>query len=151
MLLVFSTIIIGGLTRLTDSGLSITKWELFTGIIPPLNESDWLKYFSLYKMIPQYELINKDMSLEDFKIIYYWEYLHRVIGRIIGLFFLIPLLYFHFSKKIPSQSSLINSFDLDTLFIKAANICEKYNLNEDFNNIENLYLEDYTKLEFEWE
>ena len=88
LLLVFSTIIIGGLTRLTDSGLSITRWELFTGIIPPLNENDWLKYFSLYKMIPQYELINKDMSLEDFKIIYYWEYIHRVIGRIIGLFFL---------------------------------------------------------------
>ena len=106
LLLVFSTIIIGGLTRLTDSGLSITKWELFTGIIPPLNESDWLKYFSLYKMIPQYELINKDMSLEDFKIIYYWEYLHRVIGRIIGLFFLIPLLYFHFSKKIEKKYML---------------------------------------------
>tara|TARA_Y200000002_G_C22570795_1_gene616549 strand:- start:70 stop:1020 length:951 start_codon:yes stop_codon:yes gene_type:complete len=93
-------IIVGGLTRLTDSGLSITEWELFKGVLPPLNNDSWERYFSLYKGIPQYQLINKDMTIEQFKIIYYWEYFHRMFGRIIGLFFLIPLLYFHFKTKI---------------------------------------------------
>ena len=100
LLLVFGIIIVGGLTRLTNSGLSITEWELFKGILPPLNELDWNKYFQLYKQIPQYELINPGMSMEEFKIIYYWEYFHRIFARIIGIFFLVPLVYFHFSKKI---------------------------------------------------
>ncbi len=98
--LIFLMIIVGGLTRLTDSGLSITEWELFSGIIPPLNNVVWEKYFELYKTIPQFELINPQMSLEEFKVIFYWEYAHRILGRIIGLFFLIPLIYFHFFKKI---------------------------------------------------
>ena len=92
--MVFAMIIIGGLTRLTDSGLSITEWELFTGILPPLNDETWNKYFSLYKEIPQYQLINANMSIEEFKIIFYWEYFHRILGRVIGLFFLVPLIYF---------------------------------------------------------
>lgn len=100
LILVFSTIVIGGLTRLTDSGLSITKWELVSGIFPPLNETAWINYFELYKQIPQFKLLNPDMSLSEFKIIFYWEYGHRIIARVIGLFFLIPLIYFHFSKKI---------------------------------------------------
>ena len=87
LLLVFGIIIVGGLTRLTNSGLSITEWELFKGILPPLNELDWNKYFQLYKQIPQYELINPGMSMEEFKIIYYWEYFHRIFARIIGIFF----------------------------------------------------------------
>ncbi len=103
LLLVISTILIGGLTRLTGSGLSITEWELFKGIIPPLSQNEWLEYFELYKKIPQYELVNKSMSLDEFKIIYYWEYAHRIIARFIGLFFLIPLLYFHFTKKIEKK------------------------------------------------
>ena len=100
MLLVFLIIIIGGLTRLTNSGLSITEWELFKGIFPPLNDAAWENYFSLYKEIPQYQLLNFNLSLNEFKIIYYWEYAHRLIARFLGLFFLIPLIYFYFSKKI---------------------------------------------------
>jgi len=100
LILVFFIIIIGGLTRLTNSGLSITEWELFKGILPPLTENSWIYYFDLYKKIPQYELLNFDMNLDDFKIIFYWEYFHRIIARIIGLFFLIPLIYFYMSKKI---------------------------------------------------
>ena len=103
MLLVFFIIIVGGLTRLTNSGLSITEWELFIGILPPLNENSWVQYFEQYKKIPQYKLLNFNMSLDEFKIIFYWEYFHRILGRIIGLFFLIPLIYFHFSKKIKKE------------------------------------------------
>ena len=87
LLLVFFIIIVGALTRLTNSGLSITEWELFTGILPPLNNESWVIYFQLYKEIPQYKLLNFDMSLEEFKIIFYWEYFHRNLGRLIGLFF----------------------------------------------------------------
>ena len=101
--LVFLMVIVGGLTRLTNSGLSITEWELFSGILPPLNNDSWNRYFSLYKEIPQYELINSDMTIEKFKIIFYWEYFHRLLGRIIGIFFLIPLLYFHFILKVDKK------------------------------------------------
>mgnify|MGYP003981476701 FL=1 len=90
LILVFSIIIIGGLTRLTNSGLSITEWELFKGIFPPTNKTSWDKYFNLYKEIPQYKLLNQNMNLNDFKIIFYWEYFHRMIARFIGLFFLVP-------------------------------------------------------------
>tara|TARA_A100001015_G_C14839458_1_gene651893 strand:- start:32 stop:982 length:951 start_codon:yes stop_codon:yes gene_type:complete len=96
-------IAVGGLTRLTDSGLSITEWELFTGILPPLNNDAWEKYFSLYKEIPQYQLINNDMNIDEFKIIFYWEYFHRILGRLIGIFFLFPLIYFHFIGKINNK------------------------------------------------
>lgn len=100
LFLVFSIIIIGGLTRLTNSGLSITEWELFNGILPPLNENSWDVYFKKYKQIPQYKLLNFNMSLSEFKIIFYWEYFHRILAKIIGLFILIPLIFFYFSKKI---------------------------------------------------
>tara|TARA_B100000941_G_scaffold218042_1_gene160854 strand:+ start:515 stop:1537 length:1023 start_codon:yes stop_codon:yes gene_type:complete len=103
LFLVFSIIIIGGLTRLTDSGLSITQWELFKGILPPLNESSWNNYFELYKTIPQYKLLNYNMSIDEFKVIFYWEYIHRNLGRFIGIFFLIPLIYFHFTNKIDKK------------------------------------------------
>ncbi len=98
--LVFFIIIIGGLTRLTNSGLSITEWELFEGILPPLNQTSWDLYFNQYKEIPQYKLLNFNMSLNEFKIIFYWEYFHRMIARFIGLFFLIPLIYFYLTRKI---------------------------------------------------
>ncbi len=100
MSLIFLMIIVGGLTRLTDSGLSITEWELFKGILPPLSQSSWDSYFELYKNIPQYKILNPLMTLSEFKIIFFWEYAHRMLGRFIGLFFLLPLLYFHFFTKI---------------------------------------------------
>ena len=100
LVLVFTTIIIGGLTRLTDSGLSITEWELFKGILPPLSNASWNNYFNLYKEIPQYKILNSSMSLQEFKVIFYWEYFHRMLGRIIGIFFLLPLIYFHIKQKI---------------------------------------------------
>jgi len=90
---------IGGLTRLTDSGLSITAWELFTGILPPLNNNDWNSYFSEYKKIPEYQIINFTMTLDEFKIIFYWEYAHRLVARIVGLFCLIPLIFFSLKFK----------------------------------------------------
>ncbi len=92
--LVALIIIVGGLTRLTDSGLSITQWQLFTGIFPPLTETSWNHYFDLYKKIPEYQLQNFSMSISEFKIIFWWEYIHRLLGRIIGLFFLLPLIFF---------------------------------------------------------
>ncbi len=103
LLLVFSIIIVGGLTRLTDSGLSITEWELFKGILPPMSNASWQSYFDEYKKIPQYQLINYDMNLNQFKIIFYWEYFHRVLARLIGLFFLIPLIFFYLSRKIQKE------------------------------------------------
>ena len=89
-------IVIGGLTRLTDSGLSITEWNLFSGILPPLNEENWNKYFNLYKEIPEYKLQNSSMTLYEFKVIFWWEWLHRFLGRLIGLSFLLPLLFFSY-------------------------------------------------------
>ena len=102
-ILVFLIIIVGGLTRLTDSGLSITEWELIKGILPPLNNNSWEIYFDQYKKIPQYKLLNFDMTLNEFKIIFYWEYLHRILARLIGLFFIIPLFFFYISKRIKKK------------------------------------------------
>ena len=107
--LVVMMIIIGGLTRLTDSGLSITKWDLFSGILPPLNTKDWENYFSLYKQIPEYKLLNFSMTLEEFKVIYWWEFSHRLLGRIVGILYIIPLVYFTISKTI-SRKSLISLY-----------------------------------------
>ena len=109
-ILVFIMVIVGGLTRLTNSGLSITEWELFTGILPPMTQARWDMYFDAYKKIPQYYLLNHNMTIDEFKIIFYWEYFHRILGRIIGLFFLIPLIFFYYTKKIKKnylQVSLI--------------------------------------------
>ena len=89
-------IIIGGLTRLTDSGLSITEWQLFSGFLPPLNESDWKNYFNLYKEIPEFKLQNYSMTLQEFKVIFWWEWIHRFLGRLMGISFLIPLFIFSF-------------------------------------------------------
>jgi cytochrome c oxidase assembly protein subunit 15 len=100
IILIILMIIIGGLTRLTDSGLSITEWQLFSGILPPLNSSQWDKYFQLYKEIPQYKFLNYDMTISEFKVIFFWEYLHRMLGRLIGLTFLIPFIYFIYKSII---------------------------------------------------
>ena len=93
-LLIAIMIIIGGLTRLTDSGLSITEWQLFSGILPPLNNTEWDNYFDLYKTIPEFKLQNYSMTLNEFKIIFWWEWAHRFFGRLIGISFLLPLIYF---------------------------------------------------------
>ena len=103
LILVFLIIIVGGLTRLTDSGLSITEWELFKGLLPPLSVNSWNEYFDEYKKIPQYKLLNSNMTIDEFKVIFYWEYFHRMLARLIGLFFLVPLIYFYFSKKIRNE------------------------------------------------
>ena len=103
ILLLFSMIIVGGLTRLTDSGLSITQWELFKGILPPFTNQSWDNYFSLYKKIPQFELVNNNMDLNEFKTIFLWEYAHRMLGRLIGLFFLIPFIYFVYKKAFTKE------------------------------------------------
>ena len=87
-------ILVGGLTRLTDSGLSITTWELFVGLLPPLTDEKWKDYFDLYKTIPEYKEQNFNMSLNEFKIIFWWEWGHRQLGRLIGLVVLLPMIYF---------------------------------------------------------
>lgn len=98
--LVFVMIVVGGATRLTDSGLSITEWKPIHGAIPPLTDADWQAVFEKYKQIPEYRLVNKGMALADFKFIFWWEWGHRVLGRLIGLVFAMPLLAFWWSGCI---------------------------------------------------
>ena len=105
-------IVVGGLTRLTDSGLSITKWQLFSGFLPPLNQEDWISYFNLYKQIPEFKLQNYNMNMQEFKIIFWWEWAHRFLGRLIGIGFLIPLIYFSFKISISKLYSLYLIFFL---------------------------------------
>lgn len=93
-------VILGGITRLTGSGLSITRWDIVSGVIPPMNYQQWLEAFDLYKQTPQYHKINSAFELKDFKFIYFWEYAHRLWVRILGFVFLIPFLIFLVRKKI---------------------------------------------------
>ena len=99
--LVFLMVVVGGITRLTESGLSITEWKPITGALPPLNEADWASEFEKYKQTPEYQQINKGMAMDDFKFIYFWEWAHRQLGRFIGLAFAIPLLWFWVKSSIP--------------------------------------------------
>ena len=105
-------IVVGGLTRLTDSGLSITKWQLFSGIFPPLNNSEWIEYFNLYKQIPEFKLQNYDMTMNEFKVIFWWEWIHRFLGRLIGITFLIPLIYFTYRTSFKKMFNLYLIFFL---------------------------------------
>ena len=98
--MVVAMIFIGGATRLTGSGLSMVEWRPLLGFLPPLTEVEWIRIFELYKLSPEFIQINTWMSLSDFKFIFFWEYFHRVWGRLIGLFFLIPLIYFIFVKRL---------------------------------------------------
>lgn len=98
--LIFIMVIIGGITRLTNSGLSISDYRLITGTVPPLNEQEWTEAFELYKQYPEYQKLHYHFNLEDFKGIYFWEWLHRLTGRLIGLVFIIPFLYFLFTKQL---------------------------------------------------
>ena len=94
LVMIMLIILVGGLTRLTDSGLSITTWELFVGLFPPLSNEKWIDYFNLYKTIPEYNEQNFNMTLSEFKIIFWWEWAHRQLGRLIGLSVLLPMIYF---------------------------------------------------------
>src|SRR5262245_8610854 len=92
--LIFFMVSLGGATRLTGSGLSITEWQPIMGAVPPLSDAAWQEAFEKYKQIPQYEHVNRGMSLAAFKLIYWWEWTHRSLGRLIGVVFLVPFLYF---------------------------------------------------------
>jgi len=109
--LVFIMVIVGGITRLTHSGLSISNYKLISGTIPPMNEIEWNEAFDLYKQYPEYQKLNYNMNLEEFKDIYFWEWIHRVIGRFIGLVFIIPFLYFLIRKQL-SRSTIKKSIIL---------------------------------------
>jgi len=112
--LIFIMVVVGGITRLTHSGLSISNYKLISGTIPPMNEIEWQEAFDLYKQYPEYQKINKDFSLQDFKDIYFWEWLHRFIGRFIGMVFIIPFLYFLLKKQL-TKSTIKKSILLLTL------------------------------------
>ncbi|MEC3907593.1 COX15/CtaA family protein [Tamlana sp. 2201CG12-4] len=102
--LIFIMVIVGGITRLTDSGLSISNYKLITGTIPPIGEQEWQEAFDLYKQYPEYQKLHNHFTLEDFKSIYFWEWLHRVIGRAIGLIFIIPFIYFLIRKQLTGST-----------------------------------------------
>lgn len=99
--LVFAIIVVGGITRLTESGLSIVEWAPVSGAVPPLTEASWEAEFAAYQATPQYAQVNTGMSLSEFKNIYFWEYVHRLLGRVIGLAFAVPLLWFAVRRAIP--------------------------------------------------
>ncbi|PWI30368.1 heme A synthase [Flavobacteriaceae bacterium LYZ1037] len=102
--LIFIMVIIGGITRLTDSGLSISNYKLITGTIPPIGEAEWQEAFELYQQYPEFQKLHSHFTLEDFKGIYFWEWLHRVIGRLIGIVFFIPFLYFLLTKQLTKKT-----------------------------------------------
>jgi cytochrome c oxidase assembly protein subunit 15 len=104
--LILAMVIVGGATRLTESGLSITEWQPLLGAIPPMNESDWLAAFEKYQQIPQYSHLNEGMSLAAFKTIYWWEWGHRFLGRLIGIAFALPLLFFWLTGRLTRQTGV---------------------------------------------
>ena len=101
--LIFFMILLGGVTRLTHSGLSMVEWKPLMGIIPPLTSQDWQDSFDMYKLYPEYQKVNKGMSISEYKYIFMYEYLHRILGRIIGLVFFIPFLFFYFTGRIQKK------------------------------------------------
>ena len=102
-LMIFLMIVVGGITRLTLSGLSITEWKPLIGVIPPLSSADWTAEFAKYKQVPEYRAVHYAMSLAEFKSIYYWEYLHRLLGRVIGLAFAVPFAWFVARRQLQRQ------------------------------------------------
>lgn len=113
LIMLIGQVVLGGITRLTGSGLSITRWDIITGVIPPLNQQAWLEAFDLYKDTPQYHKLNSTFTLSDFKFIYFWEYFHRLWVRTLGIIFLIPFIYFVIKKRI--DFSLIKNLFLVVL------------------------------------
>jgi len=103
--LIFFMVVVGGVTRLTHSGLSMTEWQPLVGAIPPLNDNQWSEVFEKYQQTPEYLKINRGMNIEEFKSIFWWEYFHRLLGRSIGVVFLLPLLYFFACRKIDASSA----------------------------------------------
>mgnify|MGYP003669054020 FL=1 len=102
--LIFIMVVVGGITRLTDSGLSISDYKLITGTIPPMNDAEWQDAFALYQQYPEFQKLHSHFTLQDFKGIYFWEWFHRVIGRTIGLVFIIPFLYFLIRKQLTKKT-----------------------------------------------
>ena len=105
-LLIFTMVIVGGITRLTGSGLSMVDWKLFAGSIPPINNQQWVDTFELYKQFPEFQKQNYMFTLEEFKNIFFWEYIHRLLGRLIGLVFIIPFIYFLIKKRLSKKLTL---------------------------------------------
>lgn len=99
--LILAIVVVGGITRLTESGLSITQWKPITGIVPPLTDAQWQAEFAHYREIPQYAALNRGMTLAGFKTIFFWEYIHRLLARVIGMAFALPLLWFALRRQIP--------------------------------------------------
>ncbi|KAL5641156.1 hypothetical protein ACGC1H_001592 [Rhizoctonia solani] len=104
--LVFTIVVVGGITRLTESGLSIVEWKPITGVLPPLSETEWEEEFTKYKATPEFKILNHRITIEEFKQIFFWEYAHRVLGRVIGLAFVLPLAYFVIRKRVPRSMFL---------------------------------------------
>ncbi len=102
LVMLIGQVVLGGITRLTGSGLSITRWDIITGVIPPITNSDWTEAFELYQQTPQYHKINSDFTIKDFKFIYFWEYFHRLWVRTLGIIFIIPFILFLIKKEINS-------------------------------------------------
>lgn len=100
--LVVFMVIVGGITRLTESGLSITEWKPITGALPPLTDADWARELDLYRRTTEYQTVNRGMSMADFQFIYFWEWAHRLLGRVIGLAFALPLLWFAVKRMVPA-------------------------------------------------
>ena len=109
LILIFLMVSIGGITRLTDSGLSMTEWSLIGGIIPPLTANDWIETFNKYRLSPEFIFKNYDMTIYEFKKIFFWEYFHRIWGRLIGLTYTLPLIYFWLTNKLTSSEKLFFS------------------------------------------
>ncbi|TXB65788.1 heme A synthase [Vicingus serpentipes] len=105
-LLIFLMVIVGGITRLTNSGLSMVDWKLIMGVIPPIGDEAWQKTFEQYQKFPEYQMVNYHFTLSEFKSIFFWEYFHRLLGRLIGLVFIIPFLYFLLKKKLSKKLTL---------------------------------------------
>lgn len=102
-LMIVAMVVVGGATRLTDSGLSITEWKPIHGVVPPLNESDWREEFARYRQIPQYTILNEGMTLAEFQTIFWWEWAHRLLGRLIGVVVLAPLVFFWVTGRLESR------------------------------------------------
>lgn len=100
LIMLIGQVVLGGITRLTGSGLSITSWDIITGVLPPFNRQQWIEAFEMYKQTPQFHKINATFTLADFKFIYFWEYFHRLWVRMLGIIFLIPCIVFLIRKKI---------------------------------------------------
>src|SRR5207247_2194019 len=99
--LVLLMVVVGGITRLTLSGLSITEWKPVIGILPPFSAADWAAEFAKYKHTPEYRLVNYTMTLDEFKTIYFWEYLHRLLGRVVGIVYAVPFVWFLVQQRLP--------------------------------------------------